>query len=47
MRPNTLKNWDFMTILYSKPLREYKIPTLKNGDRVRISKYDFLFRKDY
>ena len=47
MRPNTVKNCDFMSILYSKPLREYKKPTLKIGDRVRISKYDLPFRKGY
>ena len=29
MRPNTVMNCDFMSILYSKPLREYKKPTLK------------------
>ena len=34
MRPNTVKNCDFMSILYSKPLREFKKPTLKVGDRV-------------
>ena len=45
MRPNTVKNCDFMSILYSKPLREYKKPTFKTGDRGRISKYDLLFRK--
>ena len=45
MRPNTVKNCDFMSILYSEPLREYKKPTFKIGDRVRISKYDLLFRK--
>ena len=47
MRPNTLKNCDFMSILYSKPLQEFKKPTFKIGDRVRISKYDLLFRKGY
>ena len=47
MRPNTVKNCDFMSILYSKPLREFKKPTGKIGDRVRISKYDLLFRKGY
>ena len=46
MRPNTVKNCDFMSILYSKPLREFKKPTFKVGERVRISKYDFLFRID-
>ena len=47
IRPNTVKNSVFMSILYSKPLREYKRPTFKIGDRVRISKYDLLFRKGY
>ena len=45
MRPNTVKNCDIMSILRSKPLREYKKPTFKSGDRVRISKYDLLFRE--
>ena len=47
MRPNTVKKCDFMSVLYSKPLREFKKPTFKIGDRVRISKYDLLFRKGY
>ena len=36
-----------MSILYSKPLEEYKKPTFKIGDKVRISKYDLHFRKGY
>ena len=47
MRPNTVKTWDFVSILYSKHLREYKIPTFKIGDTVRISKYNLPFRKGY
>ena len=47
MRPNTVKNCDFMSILYSKPLREFKKPAFKIGDRVRISKYDLPFRQGY
>ena len=47
MRPNTVQNCDFMSILYSKPLRELKKPGFKIGDRVRISKYDLHFRKGY
>ena len=47
MRPNTVKNCDFMSILYSKRLREFKKPTFKIGDRVRIAKNDLLFRKGY
>ena len=47
MRPNTVKNGDFMSILYSKPLREFKKPTFKIGDGVRIAKYDLSFRKGH
>ena len=47
MRPNTVKKCDFMSILYSEPLREYEKPTLKVGDRVQISKYGLPFRKSY
>ena len=45
MTPNTVKNCDFMSILYSKRLREFKKPTFKIGVRVRISKYDLPFCK--
>ena len=45
MKPNHVRNSDFMSILYSKPLRDYKKPKFGNGDRVRISKYDLIFRK--
>ena len=47
VRHKTVKNCDFMSILYSKPLREYKKPVFKTGDRVRISKYNLPFRKGY
>ena len=47
MTLNTVKNCNFMSILQSKPLREYKKPTFKIGDRLRISKYDLPFRKNY
>ena len=47
MRPDTVKNCDFMSSLYSKPLREYMRLVFKIGDRVRISKYDLPFRKGY
>ena len=47
MSPNTVKNCDFMSFLCSKPIREFKKPTFKFGDRVRISKYDLLFREGY
>ena len=45
MRPNTVKNCDFMSILYNKPLREFKKPTFKVGDRIRVLKYHLLVRK--
>ena len=35
-----VKNSDFLSILYSKLLREIRKPKFKVGDRVRISKYD-------
>ena len=47
MKPNHVRNSDFMSILYSKPLREYKKPKFGLGVRIRISKYDLTFRKDY
>ena len=47
MRPNTVKNCDFLSYLYSKPLREFKEPAFIIGDRVRISNYDLPFRKLY
>ena len=43
--PKNVKNSDFLSILYSKPLREFRKPKFKVGDRVRISKYDLPFRK--
>ena len=47
MRPNTVKNCDFMSLLYSKPLREFKKPIFKIGDTLRISRFDLLFCKGY
>ena len=47
MKPNHVKNSDFMSLLYSKPLREYKKPKFGIGDRVRNSKCDLPFRKGY
>ena len=44
---NHVKNSDFMSILYSKPLREYKKSKFGIGDKIRISKYDLPFRKGY
>ena len=42
-----VKNTDFLSILYNKPLTRYKRLKFKVGDRVRISKNDILFRKGY
>ena len=47
MKPNYVKNSDFMSILYSKSLREYKKPKFGIGDKIRVSKYDLTFRKSY
>ena len=44
MRPNTVNNCNFMSVPYSKSLREYKKPTFKTDNRVRTSKYDLPFR---
>ena len=38
MKPNHVKNSDFMSKLYSKPLGEYKKPKFEIGGRVGISK---------
>ena len=45
--PKNAKNSDFLSILYSKPLREFWKPKFKVGDRVRISKFDLPFREGY
>ena len=45
--PKNVKNSYFLSILYSKPLRDLKKPKFESGDRVRISKYDLPFRKGY
>ena len=47
MKPNHVKNSDFMSIFYSKPVREYKKPNFGIRDRVCISRYDLLFGKGY
>ena len=42
-----VKNSDFLSILYSNPLREYREPKFKIGDRVRIFQHDLPFTKGY
>ena len=43
--PKKFKNSDFLSILYSKPLLEFKKPKFETGDRIHISKFDLPFRK--
>ena len=47
MRSNTVKNCDFISILYSKHLRHFRKPIFKTDNKVRSSKYDLPFRKGY
>ena len=42
-----IRNFDFLSILYSKPLEKFGKSKFENGDRVLISKYDLPFRKRY
>ena len=42
-----VKKSGFSSILYNKTLRKIKNSKTKNGDRVRFSKYHFIFRKDH
>ena len=41
------KEFRLLSILYSKPLREFGKPQFEIGDRVRISKFDLPSRKGY
>ena len=45
MRPNTVKNCDFMSILYSKPSREFTKPTFKVADGVESQSKTCFFAK--
>ena len=45
--PKNVKNSDFLSIVYSKPIREFRRPRFEIEDRVRTSKYDLPFRKGY
>ena len=45
--PKNLMISDFLSILYSKPLKEFRKPQFITGDRVLNSKYDLPFRKCY
>ena len=45
MKPDHVQDSDFMSILYSKPLRGNKKLKFGNGKRMHISKYDIPFKK--
>ena len=45
--PKNIKNSDFLSIQYSKPLREYRKLKFKYADRYRISNYDLPFRNGW
>ena len=45
--PKNVKKSDFLSVRYSKPLAEVTKPKLQIGDKIRIFKYDWPFRKDY
>ena len=47
MKPSNAKNSDFMSVLYSKPIRDFNKPKFQVGYRARISKQDLPFRKGY
>ena len=47
MKTNNVKKSDFMSIIHSKPLGEYKNPKFGFGDRVRISEYELCFWKSF
>ena len=47
MKHNRVKNCDFMSILYSESLREYKKRRCSIGERVLFSKFNSLFRNGY
>ena len=45
--PKNVKKSDILSILYSKPKREFRRPKFEIGDKIRISKYDLLFKKGW
>ena len=47
MKPSNAKNSDFMSVLYSKPIRDFNKRKFQVGYRARISKQDLPFRKGY
>ena len=47
LKTKDVKISNFLSILYNKALPECRKPKCKNGNKVRISKYDLPFRKSY
>ena len=47
MQPRNVENSDIMSVLYSKPIRDFNKPKFQVGYRVRISKQNLPFRKGY
>ena len=47
MKSSNVKNSDFLSVLYNKPIRDFNKPKFQVGHRVRISKQDLPFRKEY
>ena len=45
--PKNVRKSEFLSVLYSKPLREFRKPKFKLRDRFRIPKYDLFFRKGF
>ena len=45
MKPNHVKNSDFMSILYSKRFKEYNKPKFGIGHRIRISNFELPLSK--
>ena len=47
LKPKDVKNFECLSNFYSKSLPEYRKPKIKIGNRVRISKNDLPFRRDF
>ena len=47
MKPSIVKNSDFKSLLYNKPIRDFNKSKFQVGYRVRFSKQDLPFRKGY
>ena len=45
LMPESVKHSDFLSILYSKPLLEFRKPKIKIGDKIGISKCNLSFSK--